>query len=65
MDSKDVLRRLLSEGWEVTRIAGSHHVLRHPDRPTIVVLPHPRRDIPIGTLRSIFRHAGWKWPPRS
>ncbi|WP_147094468.1 type II toxin-antitoxin system HicA family toxin [Nitrosococcus oceani] len=26
-----------------------------------VVIPHPRKDIPIGTLHNIYRQAGWKW----
>ena len=26
-----------------------------------VVVPHPRKDIPIGTLRNIYRQAGWNW----
>ncbi|RLC28426.1 MAG: toxin HicA, partial [Deltaproteobacteria bacterium] len=26
-----------------------------------VTVPHPKRDFPIGTLRSIYRQAGWKW----
>lgn len=25
----------------------------------VVILPHPRRDIPIGRVRSIYRQAGW------
>ncbi|MEI6600901.1 MAG: type II toxin-antitoxin system HicA family toxin [Comamonadaceae bacterium] len=24
-------------------------------------MPHPRKDIAIGTLRSIYRQAGWNW----
>ncbi|MDR2092959.1 MAG: type II toxin-antitoxin system HicA family toxin [Azoarcus sp.] len=23
--------------------------------------PHPRKDLPPGTLRSIYRQAGWAW----
>ncbi|MFB2704814.1 type II toxin-antitoxin system HicA family toxin [Marinobacter shengliensis] len=25
------------------------------------MVPHPRKDIPIGTLRNIYRQAGWDW----
>jgi predicted RNA binding protein YcfA (HicA-like mRNA interferase family) len=25
------------------------------------VVPHPRKDMVIGTLRSIYRQAGWTW----
>ncbi len=25
----------------------------------IVTVPHPERDLPLGTVRSIYRQAGW------
>jgi len=37
---------------------GSHLQLKHPTKPGRVTVPHPRRDIPIGTLRSIEKQAG-------
>ncbi|MBL6749237.1 MAG: type II toxin-antitoxin system HicA family toxin [Nevskia sp.] len=61
MKSADVIRRLQAEGWEVCRVRGSHQQFKHPARPGLVTVPHPRSDIPTGTLRSIFRQAGWNW----
>lgn len=29
-----------------------------------VTVPHPSADLPIGTLKSIFRQAGWDWRRR-
>ena len=58
-DSRLILARLQREGWSVMRSKGSHHILRHPTVATIVVLPHPRKDLPVGTVRSIYRAAGW------
>ena len=58
-DSRAILTRLAREGWTVERIKGSHRVLRHPGFRTTVVVPHPRKDLPIGTVRSIYRQAGW------
>jgi len=26
----------------------------------MVIVPHPRKDMPPGTLRSIYRQAGWQ-----
>jgi len=26
-----------------------------------VVVPHPHKDMPIGTLRNIYRQAEWDW----
>lgn len=58
MDSAAVIRALREAGWRLDRIRGSHHVFRHPERPGTVVVPHPRKDLPIGTLRQIERQAG-------
>jgi predicted RNA binding protein YcfA (HicA-like mRNA interferase family) len=61
MISADVIRRLRPEGWELHHVKGSHHQFRHPERQGKITVPHPKRDLPEGTLRSIFRQAGWKW----
>ena len=61
--SGEILRMLRTDGWRVVRVNGDHHVLKHPARPGTVIVAHPRKDIPIGTLRNIFRQAGWRWPP--
>ncbi|MEW6444683.1 MAG: type II toxin-antitoxin system HicA family toxin [Pseudomonadota bacterium] len=61
MKSADIIRRLKAEGWECVHVVGSHQQFRHPDRPGKVTVPHPRKDLPIATLRSIFKQAGWPW----
>ncbi len=58
MDSRAIIKRLESDGWVLARVAGSHHHFRHPERPGTVTVPHPKRDLPIGTLRNIARQAG-------
>jgi predicted RNA binding protein YcfA (HicA-like mRNA interferase family) len=60
MDSKAVIRAIEAEGWRQARIAGSHHHFRHQTRPGTVTVPHPVKDIPPGTLRSIERQSGVK-----
>lgn len=62
MKSADVIRRLKAEGWKNVHTAGSHHKFKHSQRTGHVVVPHPRRDLAIGTLRNIYRQAGWDWP---
>ena len=62
MNSRDVIRRLESEGWVLARTKGSHHQYRHPSMPGLVTVPHPKRDLPMGTLRSIAKQAGWSKP---
>lgn len=61
MNSKDVIRRLTDEGWRRTGGKGDHAKFAHPDKSGHVVVPHPRKDLPLGTLRNIYRQAGWPW----
>ncbi len=58
MDSRAVIRALEQDGWRLVRVRGSHHIFRHPERPGTVVVPHPRKHLPIGTLRQIERQSG-------
>jgi len=58
MKSADVIRAIKTAGWVLKRVRGSHHHYTHPTKPGIVTVPHPRKDIPAGTLRSIERQAG-------
>jgi predicted RNA binding protein YcfA (HicA-like mRNA interferase family) len=59
-DSRDIIRRLQQEGYEEKSIRGSHHKYVHPTSHRVVIVPHPRKDIPVGTVRSIYRDAGWR-----
>lgn len=56
-DSKKIIKRLLAEGWEQVSSRGSHHKFRRGD--SVVVVPHPKKDLPIGTARNIAKSAGW------
>ena len=55
--SKDIIRKLESEGWALVTSKGSHHKYRKDGQSVIV--PHPKKDLPLGTARSIARVAGW------
>ena len=61
MDSRKVIKLLEEDGWEISRTRGSHHQLKHKIKPGLVTVPHPKKDIPMGTLRSIARQAGIKF----
>ncbi|HEX7127001.1 MAG TPA: type II toxin-antitoxin system HicA family toxin [Thermodesulfobacteriota bacterium] len=57
VSSRDILKELRADGWyEVARV-GSHVQFKHPTKPGHVTVPHPRRDLPIGTVRSIEKQA--------
>ena len=62
-NSRDIRKRLIKDGWVQDRTKGDHHQFKHQTLPGLVTLIHPQKDMPIGTLRSIFRQAGWEWPP--
>jgi len=64
-DSRTIIKRIEADGWRLDRVTGSRHQFRHPSKPGTVAVPHPRKDMPIGTLKSIARQSGVKlgdWP---
>ena len=52
---KDLVAALKKAGFEVIRIKGSHHFLRHPDGRTTVVPVHAGETIGPGLLSKILR----------
>ncbi len=60
-NSRDVIRALVADGWmQVPSNGGSHLQFRHPVKKGRVTVPHPKRDLAIGTIRSIEKQAGLK-----
>lgn len=60
MNSSDVIRMLREDGWKEVRCKGSHHHFKHPVKPGLVTVPHPKTDLPNGTVNSILKQAGLK-----
>jgi predicted RNA binding protein YcfA (HicA-like mRNA interferase family) len=60
VSSTEVIRKLTAAGWTLARSKGSHHHYKHASNPNLVTVPHPRKDIPLGTLRSIEKASGVK-----
>lgn len=59
---RDIEARLRAEGWVIVRTGPGDHVqYKHPQRPGRVTIDTGSREIPAGTLRSIFGQAGWDW----
>jgi predicted RNA binding protein YcfA (HicA-like mRNA interferase family) len=56
-DSRRIVKRLADEGYELVATRGSHHKFRKGA--VTIVVPHPKKDLPTGTARSIARLAGW------
>jgi len=57
MKSSEIIKILEKDGWFVHNIRGSHHQFKHPYKKGKVTVPHPKSDIPIGTLKNIFKQA--------
>ena len=60
MDGREVIRVLKRDGWYDVAQAGSHKQFKHPTKKDRTTVPHPKRDIPLGTLKSIEKQAGIK-----
>ena len=60
MNSKDIISALKADGWIQVAQKGSHVQFKHPVKSGRVTVPHPKRDIPIGTFRSIEKQANLK-----
>lgn len=60
MDSRKIIRSLRADGWVRVAQHGSHVQFKHPSKPGRVTVPHPKRDLPLGTVRSIERQARLK-----
>jgi len=58
MTSTDLIREIKKVGWVLDRVQGSHHVFKHPARPGIVVVPHPKKDLGRGLVKAIRKQAG-------
>jgi predicted RNA binding protein YcfA (HicA-like mRNA interferase family) len=58
MNSREVIKALEADGWREVAQKGSHKQFKHPTKPGRVTIPHPNKDFPVGTLKSIERQAG-------
>lgn len=56
--SREIIRMLKDDGWELESVTGDHHHFKHPVKKGKVTVPHPVKDVPTGTARSIFKAAG-------
>jgi predicted RNA binding protein YcfA (HicA-like mRNA interferase family) len=54
--SRELIRLLEKNGFVLRSVKGSHHKYINGSRKTIV--PHPKKDLRLGTLLAILRQAG-------
>ena len=58
MSSREIIKALKADGWFQVAQEGSHVQFKHATKPGRVTVPHPKKDIPEGTLGSIEKQAG-------
>ena len=57
---KEVIRALQRAGFFIHHTSGSHHILKHPDRPQLrVTVPWHNKELKRKTLASIIEQAGY------
>ena len=60
--SREVIKILRKYGRYEVACDGDHHQFKHPKKKGRVTITHPRKDIPIGTLKNIEIQAGVRFP---
>lgn len=58
--SREIIKILKKDGWYLVHTVGSHHQFKHPIKKGRVTVPHPKKNLPIKTIKSIFKQAGIK-----
>ncbi|MCD5407210.1 MAG: type II toxin-antitoxin system HicA family toxin [Desulfotomaculum sp.] len=59
--SKELIKIIKKDGWKECRNPrGSHYYFKHSVKKGLVTIPHPRKNIPIKTAKSILMQAGLK-----
>jgi predicted RNA binding protein YcfA (HicA-like mRNA interferase family) len=56
--SREIMKLLKERGCKKVAVRGSHHQFKHDTISGRVTLPHPKKDLPWPTVRSILKQAG-------
>lgn len=56
--SRKLIVLLKRQGWTLASQDGSHQTFKHPANPLLITVPHPKKDLPTGLVRRIYRDAG-------
>lgn len=54
----DVIKLIEEDGWYLIKMEGDHRQYKHPTkRGRVTIAGHPSKEVPPGTLLSIFKQA--------
>ena len=57
VNSRYLISQIVADGWYLVRVRGSHHHFKHPTKPGLVTVPHPKKDLLTKTAVSILQQA--------
>ncbi len=55
ISGKALIKVLQKEGFDIVRVKGAHHRMKHPDGRVTTIPVHANEDLPKGLLRKIIR----------
>ena len=58
MKSAEIIKIIERDGWVKWHQKGSHCQFKHPTKKGRVTVPHPKKDLPVKTVFSIFKQVG-------
>ena len=58
MNSAKIIKQIEDDGWYLVNVVGSHHQFKHPTKKGRVTVPHPKKDLPIKTVKTRLKQAG-------
>jgi len=56
--SREVIKILIADGWYLEAVRGDHYQFKHPTKKGKVTVPHPKKNLPKRTIKSILKQAG-------
>lgn len=57
--ARHFIKALQKDGFTETRVSGSHHRFKHPDRATMVSFHKRSNTFPVGTLKGMVEDVQW------
>ena len=60
--SREVISLLKDDGWYEVACDGSHHQFKHHVKTGKVTVNHPKKDVPVKTLKRIEMQSGVMFP---
>ncbi|MDR0823120.1 MAG: type II toxin-antitoxin system HicA family toxin [Endomicrobium sp.] len=55
--SRELIKIIEDDGWFLVGAVGSHHQFKHHTKSGKITIPHPKKDIALGTMKTIFKQA--------